>query len=102
MAELTQQLLYAPSDKRIEQVRRAEKFHDEIQPGQAYPFDFVNYRVTGYRTEQTDETVMEAQALAVDLRLLIDSLSRSAPIPVDVDDPVEAIDDLAGATQYQS
>ena len=48
--QLARQLLFAPPDKRIEQVARAEKLHDQIEPGVAYPFEFISYRITGYRS----------------------------------------------------
>ena len=80
LADLTRQLLVAPPRKRIEQVRRAEKLHDEIDPQRNYPFDFVNYRITGFHTESED-LVLVGEALGPDLRLLIDSLSRSVDMP---------------------
>lgn len=80
LADLTRQLLVSPPRKRIEQVRRAEKLHDEIDPQHNYPFDFVNYRITGFRTESED-MVLVGEALGPDLRLLIDSLSHSVGMP---------------------
>lgn len=80
LAGLTRQLLVSPPRKRIEQVHRAEKLHDEIDPQHNYPFDFVNYRITGFRTESED-MVLVGEALGPDLRLLIDSLSHSVGMP---------------------
>ena len=95
LAKLTQQLLYAPPEKRIEQVRRAERFHDEIDPDRDYPFEYVNFRITAYRTEQKDENLMRGGSIQPDLRLMIDSLTRSVPIPVTDDEPVESVEELA-------
>jgi RNA polymerase primary sigma factor len=79
MAELTGQLLFAPPDKRQQQVRQAETLHDQIEPDQTYPLDFVTYRITGYRPRKAvdEQTLLVGAALKADLRLLIDSLSRS-------------------------
>ncbi len=95
MAKLTRQLLYAPPDKRVEQTRRAERFHDEIDPDREYPFDFVSYKITGYRTEQGDDRMMRGGPLTGDLRQMIDALTRTAPFPVDEDEPVEPVKQLA-------
>ncbi len=79
MAELTGQLLFSPPDKRRQQVLRAEALHDQIESGQTYPLDFVTFRITNYRPRNTDDdqTLLVGAALKADLRLLIDSLSRS-------------------------
>ncbi len=79
----------------MEQVRRTEKLHDQIDPTQNYPFDFLSYRITGYRSEAVPPTVLTGQAILPDLRLMIDRLSHSVPIPVTEDDPVETPAQLA-------
>ena len=71
--QLARQLLFAPPDKRAEQVRRAEKLHDQIEPGVAYPFEFISYRITGYRSEANEESLLVGEAILPDLRLLIDA-----------------------------
>ena len=95
LAELTRQLRYAPPGKRVEQARRAERLHDQIDPKLNYPVDFIGYRITGYRSERVDATLLVGEAILPDLRLMIDTLSRSAPIPDHEDDPVESVDQLA-------
>ncbi len=94
LAELTGQLLVAPVEKRIEQVRRAENLHDLIDQDQNYPFDFINYSITGYHSESNDATLVGAAVLG-DLRLIIDSLSRSAPLPRNKEEPVQTAQELA-------
>lgn len=95
LAELTRQLLFAPPDKRIEQVRRAEKLHDQIDPTIAYPFEFVSYRLTGYRSESDEESLLVGEAILPDLRLLIDTLSRSVDMPPPEGDTIETPEELA-------
>ena len=87
LAELTHQLLLAPSPKRVEQVRRAERLHDEIDVDRNYPLHFVTFRITGYRSESDDATLVGA-ALRADLRLLIDMLSRSVGMPRSAHEPL--------------
>ncbi len=95
LKDLIAQLLYAPPDKRREQARRAEKLHDEIDTATNYSLEFVKYRITGYRDEESAHTVMPGEALRPDLRLLIDRLTHSAPLPPEDSEPCESIDELA-------
>ena len=94
LAELTHQLLLAPSPKRVEQVRRAERLHDEIDVDRNYPLHFVTFRITGYRSESDDATLVGA-ALRADLRLLIDMLSRSVGMPRSAHEPLLSPAELA-------
>lgn len=95
LAELTRQLLFAPPDKRIEQVRRAERLHDQTDPDVNYPADFLGYRITGYRSETDRGELLVGQAVLHDLRLMIDRLSRSVDMPAVDDDPIETTPALA-------
>ena len=95
LADLTRQLLFAPSDKRIEQVRRAEQLHDQVDDQANYPYDFIFYRITGYHTETDEPTLLVGTAVLPDLRRLIDRLSRSVAMPQDPDEPTETIHQLA-------
>ena len=95
LAELARQLLFAPPVRRIEQIRRTETLHDDIEPLLNYPLDFVWYRITGYRGESVPTTVLTGQAILSDLRLIIDQLSQSVTIPVTEDDPAIFPDELA-------
>lgn len=94
LEELTRQLLVAPVEKRIEQVRRAEKLHDDLDPERLYPYDFVHFRITGYRSE-TEDAMLVGSAVVPDLRLLIDSLSRTVGMPVLADEPIVTPAELA-------
>lgn len=93
IAAFARQLLFAPPGKRLEQVRRIERLHDQIEPEIAYPFEFISYRITGYRPEATDGALLVGEAIKPDLRLLIDTLSRSTPMPED--EPSETPEALA-------
>ncbi len=92
---LTRQLIFSPVDKRTRQVKRIERLHDQLDPAKNYPLDFLFYRITGYRREDKDAVVLAGEAVLPDLRLMIDSLSRSMRMAVDENDPVETIHQLA-------
>ncbi|MCE9590772.1 MAG: hypothetical protein K8S99_09640 [Planctomycetes bacterium] len=93
LAELNRQLLYAPPDRRIEQVRRLEKLHDQIDPAVNYPLEFLHYRITRYRLDGAPETLLVGEAVLPDLRLMIDELSRTVDMPLD--EPSESEEELA-------
>ncbi len=95
LADLARQLLFAPPDKRIEQVRRAEKLHDQLDTSVAYPFEFISYRITGYRSETESDSLLVGEAILPDLRLLIDSLSRATDIPIQGNEAFEEPKELA-------
>ena len=80
---------------RVQEVVRAERLHDEVEPANNYPMDFLHYRITGYRSEKKDTTVLVGEAILPDLRRMIDALSRSVGMPVTPDDPVESPQELA-------
>jgi hypothetical protein len=95
LADLQRQLLFAPPSQRVAQVRRAETLHDDIDPKRNYPFDFIQYRITGRRAASASDTVLVGEAVRPDLRLIIDALSRTVDVLAPDDDPVETTDQLA-------
>jgi len=95
MEGLTAQMLFAPPDVRRDQVRRAEKLHDEVDATANYSLEFVKYRITGYRDADATDTVLTGDALLPDLRLLIDKVSQSAPLPMSDADAVESPEQVA-------
>lgn len=95
LEQLTRQLLFAPPEKRALQVQRAEKLHDELEPNQTYPLDFIIYRLTSYRRDVSDSTLLVGEAAQPDLRLMIDRLSRSIRLPKDDGEPAETAAQLA-------
>lgn len=95
MADLTRQLLFAPPERRREQVLRAEALHDQIDPETNYPLDFVQFRISGYPSESPEAVVLVGSALQADLRLMIDQLSRASSIVPGDDDPVVSPLELA-------
>ena len=92
---LCRQLLFAPPEKRIRQVRRAERLHDQIEPDRSYPVEFLVYRITGYRRDGSDSLLLVGEAVLPDLRLLIDQLSRSVRMKLDEDEQAESAEELA-------
>ena len=43
-----QQVRFAPREKKIEQVNRAEKLLAELEPARTYTYEYLCYRITDY------------------------------------------------------
>src|SRR5262249_55066907 len=84
-----QQARFAPKERRLEQIDRAEQLLAEIDPGRCYPYEYLCFRITGYRPEGTPALVLDGHDVAHDLRLFVEDLSGTvgqtaerAPEPV--------------------
>src|SRR5262245_40430994 len=68
-----QQVRFAPPTRRAEQLARARKLLDEIEPGRSYPYQFVCYRVTDFRPESHRDLLISGEDLTHDLALFIEA-----------------------------
>ena len=91
-----QQVRFAPREKKIEQVDCAEKLLRDIQPKRNYNYEYVCFRVTGFRPEQSPIIKIEGEDLCHDLFCLIEDLSESADVRADESgQPVHTVDQLS-------
>jgi RNA polymerase sigma factor (sigma-70 family) len=84
-----QQSRFAPRERRLEQIDRAELLLGEIEPGRCYPYEYLCYRITGFRPEGAPALVLDGGDVEHDLRLFVEDLSKTvgqkaeqAPEPV--------------------
>ena len=79
-----QQVRFAPPNKRREQLANAVRLLGELDPVRNYPYQFVCYRVTGFRTDAYPDLLIPGDDLRHDLRLLSERLDRSLPaVPIE-------------------
>jgi RNA polymerase primary sigma factor/RNA polymerase sigma factor len=91
-----QQVRFAPIEKRIEQSIRAEKLLNEIDPERTYSYEFICFRVTGFRPEASIIETMSGADAVLDLHKFIEDVTDSAEIHADrVGEPVHTVDELA-------
>ncbi|MFT5299333.1 MAG: RNA polymerase primary sigma factor [Mariniblastus sp.] len=91
-----QQVRFAPRDKKIEQVDCAEKLLRDIQLDRNYNFEFVCFRVTGFRPENTPIVKISGANLRHDLHCFIEDLSDSANVSAhEFGQPVHTVEDLS-------
>jgi RNA polymerase primary sigma factor len=92
-----QQIRFAPVEKRLGQLERSEKLLTEIIPGKKYPYQYVFYRITDFRTNSNPQLIIEAADLEHDLQLFIDDLNETVP-PVPAEkfpEPVLTLDQVS-------
>ncbi len=95
--ELRDQLVrFAPREKKIEQIDRAEKLLREIDGKRTYNYEYVSFRVTSHRPQNAPVISISADDVRHDLHCLIEDLSESADIRIeDVGQPVHTVEDLS-------
>ncbi|MGL4553372.1 MAG: sigma-70 family RNA polymerase sigma factor [Gemmataceae bacterium] len=80
MKQLTdQQVRFAPPTRRQEQLLRARTLLTEVEPGRAYPYQFVCFRVTDYRPDSYPDLLIPGEDLRDDLTLFIEALGETVP-----------------------
>ncbi len=82
LAELAQQLTYSPPEKRELQLAAAYDLFPHIDPAKDYPWEFILFRITGYRPKEAVEHATDGHDLRADLAQLIEFLSDTLSINV--------------------
>jgi RNA polymerase sigma factor (sigma-70 family) len=72
-----QQTRFAPRERRLEQLDRAEALLAEIEVEKRYPYEYICYRITGFRPEGAPALVLEGSDVQHDLRLFVEDLSST-------------------------
>ena len=97
MRELAHQMRFAPAKVRPVQLQADERLIDAVEPGQEYPYDFVVFKLTEYRSrEGSDRDSLPGRSLTADLCALVEQVSTTLDTSVDeLPEAVYSIDDLA-------
>ena len=91
-----QQVRFAPREKKIEQIDNAEQLLREIQLDKTYNFEFVCFRITGFRMDPGPIVMIKGEDLLNDLHAFIEDLSDSANLKADeFGQPVFTVDELS-------
>jgi RNA polymerase sigma factor (sigma-70 family) len=93
--ELAKQLTYSPAEKRLEQIAAASVLIDEVDATKTYPWDYVQYRITGYRPKEPVEYAVAGKTLRADLSVFIEFLSDTLQVRADAQgEPVLTLEDV--------
>jgi RNA polymerase primary sigma factor len=88
-----QQARFAPKERRLEQIDRAELLLGEIDAGRCYPYEYLCFRITGFRPEGTPALVLDGKDVQHDLRLFVEDLSGTVGQTADqAAEPVLTVD----------
>lgn len=91
------QLRFAPITQKKKQLAASEQLLMILDTERQYPFDFIVYRITGYRPPaKPDQQLVSGKDLQMDLRVWISQLSGELCINADEqNEPVLTIESLA-------
>jgi RNA polymerase sigma factor (sigma-70 family) len=91
-----QQARFAPRERRLEQIDRAEQLLAEIEPGRCYPYEYLCFRITGYRPEGAPALVLDGSDVRHDLRLFVEDLSATVEQKAEqATEPVLTVDEVS-------
>lgn len=95
--EWERQLVFAPEATLRRQMDAAAALIPEIDRAGTYPFEFVQWRVTGYRAEDPPLDAIDGATLQAELGAFVQRLSeRVIPLEADREGGAVALADLAG------
>lgn len=97
LRDFFEQLRFAPKSRKKKQLTAAEQLMMVIDTEQEYPFDFIVYRITGYRPPMTSEQILiPGRTLIADLRVWVSRLSTEMELDVaEQPDAVSTVNQLA-------
>ncbi len=91
-----QQTRYTPKEKRLEQIERAEKLLGEIEASKCYPYEYLCFRITGFRPEGMPALILDGGDVRHDLRLFVEDLSATVRQTVEqVSEPVLTVEEVS-------
>lgn len=96
--ELTdQQVRFAPPARRMHHLARAERLLTEVKAEKDYPYQYVCFRLTEYRSDAHADLVIAGTDLRHDLLLMISELASSLPaVPVEqMEEPVLTLEEIS-------
>src|SRR5436190_5387943 len=92
-----QQVRFAPPSIRLEQLRNAEKLLGEVDLMKEYPYQFVCYRITDFRSDGNPGELVIGRDLVHDLGMFIREVARSMPaMPIEeLNEPVLTLEEFS-------
>jgi RNA polymerase sigma factor (sigma-70 family) len=98
LREFFEQLRFAPTRQRHKHLAAVEKLMLILDPRQEYPFEFVVFRITGFRpsTAKYEDCLISGDKLLEDLKLWLSQMSGQLDVPVAVQsERIYTVEELA-------
>ena len=93
---LDQQKRFAPRERKLEQIDRAERLLIELVDDKTYTYEYICFRITDYRPESNPQLAVTGKELKHDLQLFIEDLSDAADISIaEIPQRVHTVEELA-------
>ncbi len=91
-----QQTRFAPKDQKIAQLDRAETLLGELKEDKRYPYEYIYYRITGFRPEADGPPiVLDGADLRADLQLFLHDLAMTVDHTIDeATEPVMTVQEV--------
>ncbi|GAB6164540.1 sigma-70 family RNA polymerase sigma factor [Thermostilla marina] len=104
LRELCEQLVrFAPREKKIEQLERAEALIGTLRPDREYSYTYICTQVTRFKPEAYSDLRISGEDARHDLRLMVDELSDAADLRVEeVEQKVYTVEELADRFQVST
>jgi transposase-like protein len=94
--ELARQLMVGPAAVRRRQAERLEALLLELEPDRAYPYEFLYFRITGFRPQEDLRESFGGREVMADLTCALQMLTQSAPrSAAEAPGPVHTVKELA-------
>jgi RNA polymerase primary sigma factor/RNA polymerase sigma factor len=91
-----QQIRFAPTDQKLQQVEAAERLISEVNPHKTYTYEYVCFRITGYRPDSHARMQISGDELLHDLHLFVEELSDATALSVEnIGEQVLTVEELA-------
>ncbi len=91
-----QQVRFAPRTRRLEQAERAERLLADLDLEREYPYEFIYFRVTDFRPNESARKMIRGEDAAHDLRLFVEDITDSLNLKVEeAKEPVHTVDELS-------
>jgi len=91
-----QQSRFAKREQKLQQLVSAEKLLREIDPEKEYSYEYLCFRITGYRPDTGPGDLAPGEKVRRDLQLFIEDLSDSADIRADeMHEPVLTLEEVS-------
>lgn len=97
IGELHRQLMLSPPEVRRRHADRLERLLLNLEPDRVYPYEFIYFRVTGFRPAENYMESYRGEELQPELHRSLERLTETVPQPADeLEEPVRTIDELRG------
>ena len=91
-----QQVRFAPREKKLEQICRAEKLISELDRNRTYSYEYLCFRITQFRPEVSGLLTLSGTDAVHDIGHFIQDVSEAADLRVDeMVEPVRSVDELS-------